>query len=62
MLIWSLGFLLVAIIAGILAFSGIVVAVTFISKILFAISLLCFLGFLVLHYIRKMQKKADKSE
>lgn len=53
MLMWSLVFLLIAIGAGILAFTGIAIAITFYAKFLFFVSILCFIIFLVLFLIRK---------
>lgn len=60
MLLWSVIFLLVAIVTGVLAFTGVVVAVTFIAKVLFFISLVCLGIFFILFMLRRMKPKDDK--
>jgi len=57
MLLWSIIFLLIAIATGVLGFTGVVVAVTFMAKILFFISILCFAIFIILFFIRKETKE-----
>jgi uncharacterized membrane protein YtjA (UPF0391 family) len=62
MILWALLFVCLAIITGILGFSGIVVAITFFSKILFFISLICFFIFIVLIIINKINKGKRKED
>jgi|HubBroStandDraft_6_1064221.scaffolds.fasta_scaffold02714_13 uncharacterized membrane protein YtjA (UPF0391 family) len=53
MLRWALGFFIVAILAGLLGFSGIALASAGIAKILFFIFLVLFLVSLVGHLLRR---------
>jgi uncharacterized membrane protein YtjA (UPF0391 family) len=53
MLRWALSFLLIAIIAGLLGFTGIAGAATFISKSLFFIFLVLFIVILLVGGLRK---------
>jgi uncharacterized membrane protein YtjA (UPF0391 family) len=53
MLHWALGFLIVAVIAAVLGFTGIAVAAAGIAKVLFFIFLVLFLFSLMSHLLRK---------
>jgi uncharacterized membrane protein YtjA (UPF0391 family) len=53
MLNWALLFLLIALIAAVLGFSGLALAAAGIAKILFAIFLVLFLASLVMHLARR---------
>jgi uncharacterized membrane protein YtjA (UPF0391 family) len=53
MLRWSVGFLIVALIAALLGFSGIAVAAAGIAKIFFYLFLILFLVTLVGHLLRR---------
>ena len=53
MLRWSLGFFVVALIAAVLGFTGIVVAAAGIAKILFFLFLVLFLITMVGHLLRR---------
>lgn len=59
LLLWAILFLVIAIILGSLAFSGVAIAISFFTKILFFLSLMCFLISLILVIIEKMQKKEN---
>lgn len=59
LLLWGLLFLAAAIVTGILAFGGIAIAISFFAKILFFISLVCVLIFVVLMIIERI-KARDK--
>jgi len=59
LLLWAILFLVIAIILGLLAFSGVAIAISFFTKILFFLSLMCFLISLILVIIEKMQKKEN---
>jgi uncharacterized membrane protein YtjA (UPF0391 family) len=50
---WALGFLIIALIAGVLGFTGLAVAAAGIAKILFVIFLVLFLASLVGHLFRR---------
>lgn len=60
MLIWAILFLAIAIIAGILAFGGVAVAISFYAKILFLISLICLLLFIILIILEKLKNQKNK--
>ncbi|MBI5447273.1 MAG: DUF1328 domain-containing protein [Gammaproteobacteria bacterium] len=60
MLLWAILFLVFAIILGILAFGGIAIAISFFTKVLFALSFVCFLVALILIIIEKAQKREQK--
>lgn len=60
LLLWAIVFIVLAIVLGALAFGGIAVAVSFFTKILFLLSLLCFLAGLVLILIERVMKKEMK--
>jgi uncharacterized membrane protein YtjA (UPF0391 family) len=60
LLLWAILFLILAIALGILAFGGIAVAVTFFTKLLFFLSLICFLISFILIVIEKIQAKEKK--
>jgi uncharacterized membrane protein YtjA (UPF0391 family) len=53
MLYWALSFLLIAIVAAILGFTGIAVAATGIAKLLFFVFLILFVFSLVAHAARR---------
>ena len=53
MLRWALGFLIVALIAAVLGFTGIALAAAGIAKILFYVFLVLFLMSLVGHLLRR---------
>jgi uncharacterized membrane protein YtjA (UPF0391 family) len=53
MLYWSLVFLLIAIVAGILGFGGVAFAAAGLAKILFFVFLIVFLASLVMHLSRR---------
>lgn len=59
LLLWAILFLVIAIILGLLAFSGVAIAISFFTKVLFFLSLLCFLISLILVIIEKIQKKEN---
>jgi uncharacterized membrane protein YtjA (UPF0391 family) len=53
MLLWAILFFLISIVAGILAYTGIAVAVTFYAKVFFFIATVSFMIFLILIFLRK---------
>lgn len=57
LLLWAILFLVLAITLGLLAFSGVAIAISFFTKVLFFLSLICFIISLILVIIEKMQKK-----
>ncbi len=61
-LLLAILFLVIAIILGFLAFGGVAIAMSFFTKVLFFLSLICFLISLILMIIEKMQKKANKPD
>lgn len=62
MLLWALLFLVVAIITAVLGFSGVAVAISFMSKVLFFISLIFFLVFFILVIVQKLEKHEDEKK
>jgi len=60
LLFWAILFLLVAIMLGAFAFSGVVIAISFFTKILFFASFVCFLISLILIILEKMKIKEKK--
>ncbi len=56
-LLWAILFLIIAIVLGFFAFGGIAVAVSFLTKVLFLLSFICFLVALVLILMEKMHSK-----
>lgn len=57
MFIWALLFLLLAIVTGLVGFSGIAIAVSFLSKILLLVSGVSFIIFLVLVLVERYQNQ-----
>jgi uncharacterized membrane protein YtjA (UPF0391 family) len=62
LILWAMLFLILSIVLGYMAFGGIAVAITFFSKILFFIALVCFLLFLVLIIVGRMKTRAEGKE
>lgn len=58
MISWAILFFLISIVAGILAFTGVAVAITFYAKIFFFIALIFFMLFLILVLLRKAKSKS----
>lgn len=56
LLLWAILMIVLAIVLGILAFGGIAIAISFFTKILFLLSLICFVIGLVLIFIEKVRK------
>ncbi len=59
-LLYAILFLALAIILFILAFGGIAVAISFFTKLLFFLALICVLVSLILIIIEKMQRRERK--
>ncbi len=57
LLLWAILMIILAIVLGILAFGGIAIAISFFTKILFLLSLICFVIGLVLIFIEKVRSK-----
>lgn len=57
LLLWAILFLVAAIVLGVVAFSGIAIAVSFFTKVMFVLSFLCFIVALVLVLVEKIQAK-----
>lgn len=53
MIIWSLTFFIIAIIAGVLGFGGIATGAAAIAKILFFFFVVLFLASLIMHLVRR---------
>lgn len=62
LLMWSALFLVIAIMLGIIAFSGIAIAISFFTKVLFFLSILCFMVSWVLIIVDRIQKQERKDE
>ena len=62
MLIWAFLFLAIGLITGFLAFSGVAIAISFFSKILFFISLILFMLFFVLIVLDKIKRSASSEK
>lgn len=60
--LWAVVFLIVAIVLALLAFGGIAVAISFFSKMLFLLSFICFLVFIVLMLLERYKLKSNKNE
>lgn len=60
MFLWALLFLLIAIVTALVGFSGVAIAVSLLSKILFFISIVSFIVFLVLIFVEKYQMRERK--
>jgi len=56
-LLWAILFLVIAIALGVLAIGGVAITFSFFTKILFFLSLLCFLISLILIIIEKIKAK-----
>lgn len=56
-LLWAILLIVIAIALFILAFSGIAIAISFFTKLLFLCSLFCFLAALILIVIEKIQRR-----
>lgn len=61
MVLWALLFLTVAVIASILGFTGVAIAISFFAKILFFIALIFFLIFLMLIIAQRMKARAESN-
>lgn len=59
-LLWAILFLVVAIALFVMAFGGIAIAITFFTKLLFFLSLMCFIVALILIVIEKIQQREKK--
>ena len=62
LLLWSALFFVMGIILGIIAFGGIAIAISFFTKILFVLALICFLISFILIIVEKIQAKEKKIE
>jgi len=60
LLLWAILLIVIAIGLGALAFSGVAIAVSFFTKVLFLLSFVCFLAALVLIVVEKIQKKEKR--
>ena len=60
-LLWAILFLVIAIILFILGFGGVAIAISFMTKVLLMLSLICFLISLVLIVVEKMQHQKRSS-
>ncbi len=60
LILWAILFFVAAILLGFLAFGGIAIAVSFFTKILFLLSLICFMVAFILIMIERIQIKAKK--
>jgi uncharacterized membrane protein YtjA (UPF0391 family) len=58
--LWAVLFFVIGIILGIIAFGGIAVAVSFFTKVLFLIALICILVSFILIIIERIQAKERK--
>ena len=61
LLLWAVLFFIIAIALGFSAFGGIAIAISFFTKILFILSLICFVISFVLFLIEKIQAREKKS-
>jgi uncharacterized membrane protein YtjA (UPF0391 family) len=59
LILWALLFFVIAIVTGIIAFGGVAIAISFFSKFLFLIALVCFLIFLLLIIVQKIKTRPD---
>ena len=62
LLLWAAVLFVLGIIFGIMAFSGIAIAVSVFTQILFLLSLICFLAAFILIIIEKKMVKIEKEE
>lgn len=62
LLLWAILFLVIAIILGALAFGGIAIAVSFFTKLLFFMSLICFVISFVLMVIERIHTRRKHLE
>lgn len=60
LILWALLFFIVGIILGVVAFGGIAIAVSFFTKILFLMALICFLISFILVIVERIQVKEKK--
>lgn len=60
LILWALLFFVIAIMAAILAFGGVAVAISAFAKFLFYIALFCFLIFVCLILIQKIKDHGNK--
>lgn len=60
LLLWSALFFVVGITLGIIAIGGIAIAISFFTKILFLLSLLCFLVSFTLIIVEKIQAREKR--
>jgi uncharacterized membrane protein YtjA (UPF0391 family) len=59
LILWAILFITLAIILGALAFGGVAIAISFFTKVLFLMSLICFIIALLLLILEKMKTKAE---
>jgi len=62
LLLWAALFFVMGVILGIIAIGGIAIAISFFTKILFLLSLICFLTSFILIIVEKIQVKEKKLE
>lgn len=62
MMLWAILFFLLAVVTGILGFTGVAVAITFYAKLLFFIATIFFMLFLILVLLNKATDKGQEKD
>ncbi len=62
LLLWAALFFVLGVALGILAIGGIAIAISFFTKVLFLLSLICFLTSFVFIIVEKIQVREKKTE
>lgn len=59
LLLWAILFIIIAVVLGVFAFGGIAIAVSFFTKIMFLLSLICFVIALLLIVVEKIKAREN---